>query len=966
MWTTYVAFFAVLILVVAAVAFLGRFFSTVSLWLELSFLPVFSFRHLCTVLRTVYGAGGPEGTGGSLVAKTEAARCQQLVDAIAKLLERPFSDWLSQGDVGTSLPKLRTALIAACKQHLLRDQDQSRWSHVLRDAVLIDQLIAISETTGPYEGGSESHCARLIDGVGTRMRNGGHLEPAVLDFVWRQIESLEGTARTDFRFRFAREVLDLQPAPPSAGIPDPVFVPSSAFANDDPEPRLGRTKMFAGTSEMVESGTLRDFARQVREEEGFGGIYGLAGPRGCGKSTILHYISLFCYRFTEQRNCPLVVRWNVGTDFEAQRFLQGAVGDICTQVEHQCSRPPFAFVRNKPRRKKPHDGRRRVSLRVERPKLWVQAALAIGRFIQFCDVNIAWNLAVALLALFLAILLSPIPDVVIWRSAATPTATAGGGAVNYEMALSPKVFYAGVAFVVFLGMAFLGWIHRRMLVTGRPPRRAGRPADWEFNPRMRLWAKRIVLTACCCLAAVLMIAVPFVYLAQKQLRVGIRQSPAAFPAKMEELTVVPVPVAASIATHAFDTTTVDLLPLQNWLTGPVTELIIASNPGGLTDRFNAPFYLQILDSVVLVTFAFGTMGLVMWAVNAIVRLLAKSDSCWICPPHWWPLYAECAALKTAPAPNSVDAKVEGVPGLGTLLQPFLPKSITNSDMATLDTPFLQDRFRLLLADCQRVFGRVIILIDDIDTLPFERFAEFFRVIRPIARIPEVVCLVCVPTYFAEAARRLTLGDLHSTFRQVLFVKDPEIPKDGEIQAMDSGTLRQFLRKPLRRVLEAHLPEMTPANKTVEDIFGRKSPDIANGSPPAPDVSTSPGTAGLGAGALERGPTYPNVIEWLVDLWVGDIPHRPDLDPVLKEFFLKFSKREVLRETDALLHGQIEYPLQNRVIDSNTSQVVEFIHGTMDLDASPTRMRDLLVATRETIAELEELKPKKTTSMEYMG
>ncbi len=937
---------------VGMVLLLKFVFTIVGKRLELAFVPVFSLRHLRTVLRAVYGAGGPDGTGGSLVANTEAARCQQLADAIAKLLEQPFADWLSQGVAGTSLPELRTALIAACKQHLLRDQDRSRWSHVLRDAVLIDQLIAISETFGPYEGGPENHCKRLIDGLGTRMRNGGHLEPTVLDFVWRQIESLESEARTDFRFRFAREVLDLQPAPHSAGIPDSEFVPSSEFDNDDPEPLLGRTKMFLSTSDTLEQGTLKDFARRVREEEGFGGIYGLAGPRGSGKSTVLHYVSLSCYRYTEERNCPLVVRWNVGTDFEAQRFLQGAVGDICTQVEHQCSRPPFSFVRNKPRPATPTDGRRRVSLRVDRPRLWVQAALAIGRFVQFCDVNIAWNLAVALLALFLAILLSPVPDVVIWKTAAAPNAAP----LSYEMALSPKVFYAGVAFIAFLGMAFLGWIHRQMLVIGRPRRRAGLPADWEFNPRMRLRAKGVVLTACFCLLCTLITSLPFVWLAQKQLRLGINKKPAAFPAKTDELTAVPIPVATSLAVQGFDTTSVNPSPYRNWLTGPVTELVIASNPSGLTDRLNPPFYLQFFDSVALVAITFGAMGLMMWGVNAVVRRLAKSNSCWLCPPHWWPLYAECAALKTAPAPNSADAKVEGVPGLGTLLQPFLPKSITNSDMATLDTPFLQDRFRLLLADCQRVFGRVIILIDDIDTLPFERFAEFFRVIRPISRIPEVVCLVCVPTYFAEAAKRLTLGDLHSTFRQVLLVGDPQNPKEDEILKMESKDLRHALRAPLRRVLEAHLPETTPAEKSVELLFDMKYP---TGSMPP---TLSPETTGSAVGTSGAASTFPNVIEWLVDLWVGGGDSSPEFDAVLQEFLLKFSKREVLRETDALLHGQIKYPLQNRTIDANTTQVVEFILGTMDLDASPTRMRDLLVATRETLEELgklhsEGVKPK---------
>jgi hypothetical protein len=91
----------------------------------------------------------------------------------------------------------------------------------------------------------------------------------------------------------------------------------------------------------------------------------------------------------------------------------------------------------------------------------------------------------------------------------------------------------------------------------------------------------------------------------------------------------------------------------------------------------------------------------------------------------------------------------------------------------MDTPFQHQQIKELLRLCTNCFGRVVILVDDVDILPSDHFHELFRTLRPIGKVPQVRMVVAVPRYFFNAVRSGSLGDVHSTVRQVYMLGDPD-------------------------------------------------------------------------------------------------------------------------------------------------------------------------------------------------
>jgi hypothetical protein len=234
--------------------------------------------------------------------------------------------------------------------------------------------------------------------------------------------------------------------------------------------------------------------------------------------------------------------------------------------------------------------------------------------------------------------------------------------------------------------------------------------------------------------------------------------------------------------------------------------------------------LGLFVSVMLVLLVLAlTTGTFMWAAYISVGLLLLVALSQFTLPAWWWALTECdtlaASLRTR-ADNST-FELPGLAYVGSIARLLLPKPAATVDVRELDTPFQHQQIKDLLRHCTREFGRVVILIDDVDILPSQHFHDLFRTMRPSSKVNNVRVVICAPRYFFHAFRSETLGDVHSTVRQVYMLGDPDLYDDRtpefRLRPLKPNTFTDILRAVLLSRLRIPLPRAIPPETTCKPI-----------------------------------------------------------------------------------------------------------------------------------------------------
>jgi hypothetical protein len=147
-------------------------------------------------------------------------------------------------------------------------------------------------------------------------------------------------------------------------------------------------------------------------------------------------------------------------------------------------------------------------------------------------------------------------------------------------------------------------------------------------------------------------------------------------------------------------------------------------------------------------------------------------------PSWWHLKAECQATEMALRNLNEGERpevpmLEAVSGLARLL---LPIQIDRPDLRDMESTFLEQELKGLVHRIQSDFGPVIILIDDMDALSDEQQTDFLRVLRPLSKIKNVICVITAPFDLYDKLKNGDddLSDVHSTVHDIYVMGIPTL------------------------------------------------------------------------------------------------------------------------------------------------------------------------------------------------
>ncbi|MDE0371373.1 MAG: P-loop NTPase fold protein [Rhodospirillales bacterium] len=467
--------------------------------------------------------------------------------------------------------------------------------------------------------------------------------------------------------------------PPGIAVQQDIFLERLQTANVHPEP-------------IPPPGDLDKFAMALADLKQYDGVYCLSGVRGSGKSSVLNRVAWYCNNWYSQTGKPLLVRFDLGTNFNREIFVRDLVAEICLATKKAFRYPPFSLGFG-------------ASL----------ATRALGHLGRFCQVNIPWALVASLLV---GILLHSAQ----WVSekAANGCAAAGPGV--------EAVFFPENTADCRLQIPFLG--------------------NWSEGEI------KIIL-----LVMLGSIAVGLIY-----------------GAKM------------SVLTRRYS--------IEH-------GLALVFGPYGAIKALNAIIVLLGIFVVgnILVGWPFqgswnGIPYSYVWNLSLIgvaIMLL----------PKWWGSYLffdnMLSRIRSEPAKPFPEMPVFGLIGpVSAFISQLLPASDSRDQLDSVSEPFIQELTKQTLAECIRNFDRVVILIDDIDALPSEKFHELLRLVRPLGKVRGTRCLLATPLYFHFALKQSNYGDIHSTVRASVVVGNRTIhdkwPSEPKRITENDQVLSEFLVK----------------------------------------------------------------------------------------------------------------------------------------------------------------------------
>ncbi|MBC7777853.1 MAG: hypothetical protein H7246_20635 [Phycisphaerae bacterium] len=698
--------------------------------------------------------------------------------------------------------------------------------------------------------------------------------------------------------------------------------------------------LFAPNSVGLPGSTLKldEFAKVVADGGLVDGVHLVGGVRGSGKSTLLNRIELLCNHWTVLRGRPFMIRFDLGSSVDPQKFLLSLLNTICRQVvEHTRSLPFVKGGERLPTKTASEDFLDDVKWFGWRSRLGIKSALSIvGAAGRWCSANFQWS-CVMLLVLGIWIGWNSFVPALLKISAQrerTAIANWEGAAQSVKawvFAVSnknPSILErsrGGVA--VALGKipreTVLGYF--RHSSTNSALLQVFTNAVWSETDLKVKNSNRLS--------------------AFTNLENQIRQS-SAFGTSNDLFAF-----AEGLSTKAVKELG-DLESIERTNTAGTNIMVMDSYSSQSLNRTGKKETADIagygLLSVVLLTMTAGQIhrargrkaeacGTPVWspldtrdgaaalfAWSSIVcgiLLVASLVSATIhgeywfantfsflvfgvgfaafflaaqyCLPSWWHLKAKCKAMRvelrgkeehanTTPDKESLANPVAGIAKL------FLPVPSDTEAYHSMETPFLEQEVKRLLYRVSREFGRLVILIDDVDALPSKDFSTFMRLLRPISKVSGVVCIVTVPMHFYYHLYFEDANDIHSTAQGVCILGDPDLfnrpdPINPEASFKLKPNALNTLLVQVKNLLVAQLR-----------------------------ISCELGTA-------------PSFIADLAELW--DCSNDPKKADAVRLALVQFgpSKREILREClrliDARASGKKTIPFEHLVRSSNGQKVL---------------------------------------------
>ena len=490
------------------------------------------------------------------------------------------------------------------------------------------------------------------------------------------------------------------------------------------EPQIFPDESSGGRPYRISRGSeLDDVARAFADVDGYDGIYCLCGVRGSGKSTVLNRIAWYCRNWQLDNGKSLLVRFDLGTDFDRDAFLRDLAAEVCLGAKDALRYPPYT---------------------IRRGLGWVTKTA--GHLARFCQANIPW----AAIAMILIVLLVQ------------------GGQIQYQH----EVMNGSAA-------------HIGYQTCQNSNQNGENSTSRDRNNEWRVWSVLFSSSSTKCVVS-----------DDKN-------------ASFNHVAFVDVPLAGHWKVR-------DVQLLLFGLIGAIVLGVLGNirqyipNEGGQHGK-GSRWFLNIFMSIVsigCIVVAFVLMLRdVMWSMESSEEmyiygwcLLSLSVAVAVIP-RWWESYMffdrTLTRIRTERGQKMLDGPLFTASGsFGWFLARILPSTDDPNQMDKVSEPFVQELTKDVMEECRICFDRTVILIDDVDALPSDRFGEIIRLLRPISKMKNVRCIVASPLFFHYVLRSQELGDIHSTVQDTIVVGNNEIfhrwPDEPKSITRDPEILRNFL------------------------------------------------------------------------------------------------------------------------------------------------------------------------------
>ena len=713
----------------------------------------------------------------------------------------------------------------------------------------------------------------------TYRRTGSKLTPDDLECVWSQLDKLgkrfAGEDWLSKKMRIEEHVarlllLDLNLGPVSFRGPRELHGVGrechSELERKPPGLSIQQNIFLTGKGKRTEDNTLDHVARQIAEEDGCGGVYLLAGVRGSGKSTALNRIEWFCHHWLQGKPHPLVLRFDLGVQFDRDRFLINLMTELCRRVIEHCKQAPLASP---------------VPLR----HIWH----FLGHLGRWCEANSRW-------AILLSFLIASFLTVEFLQQPSSTTAPQLTTFANLKFWSEELKTNAGVAPTTAL---------TNLASIPGQTNLAPVPGQTNFAPITEL--------------------TNFLARADSLRRINLRQlyelhnlaefsrlsglsNIAVLVTNTPNPSYVPLagPELASLSRFSSLTNLAPLVqhPFERWVNAQphaatalvmllgvmvlglaysIARIVRARSKRALERRTRDWILGLLLAGVAMAAFVIISgirwPNLSAWPLQLWITLVLSLSACQFLLPLWWEHYVRCRSRLDVfrRRDDSKNPELPYVSQFTSAVSVLLPKTTPEEDFREMDTPFLQQAVKDLLRETSHALERVVILIDDVDVLPSDAFHSLLRLLRPLSKVPDLRCVVCVPIFMYDALSASKMGDLHSTVREVHVLGDPELfegPKKN-FAPSDGMKNKDVLRESLVSLLRSRI--ILPI-------------DWSRGA--------NPPTAG-----------EPEFLKDLIERWTpNDEKHWGRVQRQLEQNGA--SRREIIRETDQLLRGATHWPFED--------------------------------------------------------
>jgi hypothetical protein len=677
---------------------------------------------------------------------------------------------------------------------------------------------------------------------------GGQLHASTLAWWWREWPKDEIQSTGDA----FEALLDLNFGP--VATPEPrrgLWWRGPVDGDGPPGLKLRQAVFVAGQRQFAsQEYQLDDFCRSVAGLDSrtrCEGVVCLAGVRGSGKSTILNRIAWYCRQPFKDHRSPLCIQFDLSMAFAHERFARDLVDQICREARKYCDEGPFAW---------------------RKPPITTMVT-AVGEVGRWCETNVKWA-GITLLLLFGLIGASQLYDPQRTSSAGAPSAheVANQSAPNLQSASSAAAADRSASGTATTqSAANAAPTDRSAANTAAAPNQSDTAAAIDQPDSMAATDQPDSVAATDQSASGTASTSNQPPAEGHQVASGAAGR-LRFPNGEMELPLVGKWKIADI--HLLGLALVAVLAMggahalhrvlcssrvpgpsfgRQWLAalvlvGPTLVaadaiyLWVATEPAewrseAIEWKFKDPAPLPgfHLAGVVLAAWGVGEAGkksLSAFSVDvkpdgnkfalaenqdwytALVLPFCASILLIGCAivalPQWWQPYLLFRKLShQLQAPD--DGRLVPLPYLGAILAQVLPKSEDYEELDKISMPFLQSRTRQVLEQCVRAFGRVVIIVDDVDILPSTQYHELLRLLRPVSKVPGVYCVLAVPGLFHDVWTSSALNDAHSTISQCIVVGDPEFYR------IDRGVPKPFTDSSRER-LRTFLIELMCARLTV--------------------------------------------------------------------------------------------------------------------------------------------------------